>query len=504
MDLENYVSLAQNFSWPNVKILGVIDGTLYIRYTKIGAALIIIKNGSDANETLNNIECYESDIFQEPHRIVNENHILDLFYFADYSIIDSKDSKKICFHDTVQEFGININFQTSKEITDLNDKMHTLLTIEQLGLPGCFKITRFRPPFGIVLKKNQRLSFSSVNVITNDIINEITLFQQLITPKNNKPNKEKLSSVSSNRKELISKLNEFYVDDNDLLDTWLVLLNLPKSNEFNGKILENYMNTKNQWYGYTCSQLNRSNEHIETINLITNILLAKAFPKELCEGNDLIRNIAFSVLLTFFQIDFKYNEIMSYFNDILAVILYVMAPMKDGENVVLKNGVKVSTIQAEAIAFWILLSFSIYGEHFRIFDPKTGNPTNEFSLVNSCLMKVNKILLQVLMSFDSFGKASDSICSFFSDFIIEFDKAALLWTNALISGGFHEFFICVFIVCIVFNFKIIVNNFQKGEIDWKKLLKNTIEEYGISFICDASFNLMRLTRNDKDLKSNSK
>ena len=193
---------------------------------------------------------------------------------------------------------------------------------------------------------------------------------------------------------------------------------------------------------------------------------------------------------------------MNYFVDILAIILYVMAPKKKGDHIELKNGVKVSLDQAEAIAFWILLSFSIYGEHYRIFDPKTGHPNNEFSLVNSCLMKANKVLLQVLMSLNNFGNATDSICSFFSDIFIEIDKTTIIWTNALKSDGFHEYLICFFIVCILFNFNEITNNFQSGDIDWKKLLRKTIEENNLNFLCEASFNFMKLIRNEKYTKPN--
>ncbi|KAH0789971.1 Kelch motif family protein [Histomonas meleagridis] len=341
----------------------------------------------------------------------------------------------------------------NKEVAqNINDTLGKFLTIESPGLPGCYSITRYHPPFGSIPKKNQRLSFTAISNFSPEVFNAITLFQQSIAPASITitpiPGGD---PVLSNRESLIeSVFNDHSIPLEHVLDSWLRLLYLPPSANFGGHYLSSYLRIKSQWNNLSDSQLSRSNVQRTTIESITDLLFLKALPREICSGSgDFIRNFAFCVLMSFSQIDFKYKAQVSYFFDILVVILYVMSPHKLSNNEIsLKNGNKVSQETAEAIAFWLLLNISISSEHFRILSNGTGKPVNCYSLINSCLMKTSQVFLQVLMAFNDVNEASDSICSLFTDVMI-CEESVSLWTAAICSGSMHEFMICFFVVVLL-------------------------------------------------------
>ncbi|OHT05633.1 hypothetical protein TRFO_26510 [Tritrichomonas foetus] len=490
--------IALQTTWPNIRIWDSLndsqEGSLYFRYTNAAAALIFIPFHSD-HSILDEPEKYESDIFDEPHRIYGDVQVLDLLYYSEFSIIDNP--PRICFHDPVKEFGISLNFQNKEEILEAQVKLSRFLTIESPNLPGFFKITRFLPPFGFIPKRQRQISFNSAQALTNEeILNVMILFQQSLKPTTlERPLIDLNDPCLNDKYSLAHKLLTHNLYTISVLESWLLLLNLPKIEEFSTNT-QKYLILKAQWEVYTLSQLNRSNETRELISLISKLLLTKAFPKELCNGSDdFIRKFSFSVLMAIGQVDKIYTKPanMSFFIDILMIILLVVYPINQENNheknkVKLKNGKIVDRDTAEAITFWLLLRISLSAEHYRLMPLYSKDKTLVTETLTGFINKIIPSINYFLKDFPNFSDIADTICCLFSDILIS-EECIDLCTAALIYGSIHEFSIFFITVCIVFKFGKILECQDKKSLRWKHLIKECIIAKKINFLISATFSL---------------
>jgi len=507
LQLQMFFVEAHSKSWPNACFFDSesmsYNGTIHFRYNDVAACLIFISEHSDLS-VLSNIYDFSSDLLSPPIRNVKGCCIVDLIYYCEFSIID--DPPRICFHDPVQEFGISFNFKTKEEALDIQQFLRSYLTTEIPNLPGFFRITRFLPSFGPQITKSRKMSSTQpiqLSPVSHDELrNILTLFQQCITPvitnKNQiRPLMNNLDINSMTLGELKQAISNQTLPIPMCFETWLKLLFLPQPHEFKGELLSKYFSVKSQWSTFTKTQLSRSESYRKYISQLTLLIKSVDFPEDLKSANsEFLELVAFNVLMTIGEIDRNYHKYMKSLLDILIVILRLMNPVfSSTTNIKIQSGYEIDQPTFEAIAFWMLLKLMLRGELLRILPLSSTSPSSIFEPLNQYLTKYCPHFYQMLSSMGCFDLSAlvPLVSSLFIPSFSYHDILSVL-TAALSSRNVHEFFLCMVIVCLLFNKEPMLNDTFPVVTDWISYIWKSIDENGLDFIISASLVFLNKSR----------
>ena len=474
-------------------------GTMFFRYTDIGAVLIVVKK-ENLEDFKKSQTLYESNPLNEEISIVNDNIIIDLLFYTEFSIM--KNPIRVNFADTTKEYGICITFNDFETQNNFFLFLKSYLTVELPRLPGFFRITRFLPPFSSQVLKTRRNSVSQhidmPDISDDDKLNLLISFQQSLTPhyKFFKPNRPfcdetaKLNTVD----EIKSTLMNFTLRPEMVFGVWLKLLYLPQIEDFKTKLMGQYLTVKKQWLSLNESQIKRSTWMLENIKAVEKATYdfesPHAVPRKLSQ-------CVFNILMTIGHVDSNYYNFLDKIVHIMQVIFYKAKPVFNKDGTVVIEGNTVETEHFESIVFWILLKLLMRGELSRLFPISVEAPQIVFEPISFFLERTCPHLLNLLGEFGFFDltEVVPYVLDLFSSFF-EYEETVELWTAAMCSSSLFEFFISFIICCLAFNAQSLLYDDRSIGIKWVELIKLPIDQFGLKFLISAA---MQLNNSLRDL-----
>ena len=498
-----FVKSSSTKYWENIAFedsyFNETKGTLFFRYTDIGAVLVVVKK-ENLEEFKKSGVLYESNPLNEEISVVNGNIVIDLLFYTEFSIM--KEPIRVNFADTTKEYGICITFNDYRAQNDFFLFLKSYLTVEIPKLPGFFRITRFLPPFSSQILKTRRNSVAQrvdmPDISDDDKLNLLISFQQSLTPhyKFFKPNRPlcdetvKLNTVD----EIKNALMNFTLRPEMVFDVWLKLLYLPQIEDFKTKLMGQYLTVKKQWTSLNESQIKRSTWMLESIKAVekaTNDFESQqAIPRELSK-------CVFDILMTIGHIDSNYYNFLDKIVHIMQVIIYKAKPVFNKDGTVIIEGKTVGFEHFESIVFWIILKLLMRGELSRLFPISMEAPQIVFEPISFFLERTCPYLLNLLCEFGFFDltEVVPYVLDLFSSFF-DYDQTVELWTAAMCSSSLFEFFISFVICCLVFNAHTLLYEDRRIGIKWVELIKIPIDQFGLKFLISAA---IQLTNSLRDL-----
>ena len=499
---------AHSHKWENISYLDSNcdphDGTLYFRYTDLGAAFIVITNPEN-QKILEQPEVYFSDPLENPTREVDGNFILDLLYYSEYSFID--DPPRLCFHDPTQEFGISLAFSSKEDGNNMKEFLKIHLTIETPNLPGFYKITRFCPPFYIPAPRQRKGSMTSQQlapISLDEFRNLVLVFQQVITPENYRNNKsemrplytQEITDFSSH--ESISRIiHDYTMTQANVFRSFLTLLYLPQPENFDDILMKKYINTKNQWRNFTISQLIRSDIYCDFINKLTQSInktnFNAIFPKDMV---NFLHKITFNILMTICEFDRQFHAWTHPLIDILFILIRSAHITLSKDKICICNNITIELEKLESILFWMLLKFMIRTEVLRLLPMTNKTPLQIVEPLSQFLFKATPYIHEAI-SCKTCGllEAAPFLSSCFVGFFT-FEETEEIWLAALSSTNSHDFFLCFIIVGIVFSGEELRSDIDEiaESLGIMNLVKQSIDKYSLGFIISSAILLSEKSR----------
>ena len=479
-------------------------GTLHFRYTEIAAAFVFICDSSKTR-ILENPKLYESDPTEMPVREVDGNYAIDLLYYSEFSFIDQP--PRLCFHDPVQEFGISFTFSSKEIEANVKEFLKTFLTTDTPNLPGFFKIIRFVPPFAPPASKQRKMSSVAQvqlpQITYDEYANVILVFQQTITPK--LEGKEYRSTLTDEFKDIHSieevgeAMRKHRLPKSLLFQTWATMLNVFQPNEVDEKLVNKYINTKEQWSNITNSQLLRSTKYCEYINNLTNQIKETEIPSYFApEIHKFIKKTSFNILMSIAELERQFFQWTHPLIDILFIILDAAKISIKDEKIFVCDGIEMKKNDFEALIFWMMLKLLMRGELIRTLPLTKSNPQAIVEPLTQFLLKVIPYLHETVTQ-KLFGAIDTAplVSGLFVDFL-PIDEIQDVWTAAIASKNIFEFFVCFIIAGIAFSgLKLRSEEESQEEVPQTttiELIRSSIKEHGLGFIIAATLLLVDKSR----------
>ena len=516
-----YITIAHSKQWDDVILQDSFSserkGSLFFRYTDIAGILLFGPKEEvlSLNEDKNAI--YESNPLSEPfYKYKNNIILIDLLFYNNFSFM--KAPPRINFADLTKEYGIALTFSDIDNVNDFMIFLKTYLTIDLHNLPGFFRISRFHPPFSSeILKRapNKLANFQKTKTDVNDsqILNILIAYQQSLTPhykytKLNRPFCDDQVKLET-RDDIINALNDFTIPKEKLFSAWLKLLYLPSITDFKNKYKEQYIKVKEQWKLITISQFMRSPAYIEHFQKVEEAV-NKHYEDQSKSHQDIVltRKIVFNVLMSLCQIDSILYDYIDCLTNMISVILttsqfmfineenQINSNIQDSNFYVMLENNKIDNGHFEAILFWMLLKILFRGELFRIYPLYSKSPEFIFESISFFIYRTCPFFYNLLEDFN-FWESNEPvpyILDLFSSFF-QYDEIIELWTVAMCSHSIFEFFLSFLICCLSFNAQSLLYEDEKTPIQWLKLIKNPIDEFGLRFMISSA---IQLTNNLRD------
>ncbi|EAY08268.1 hypothetical protein TVAG_404360 [Trichomonas vaginalis G3] len=490
---------AHSKSWPNTVLLTskneTYTGTLYFRYTDTAAVFILISDPTNLT-ILDNPPLYASDVLENPLRQVDNQFVIDLLYYCEYSFIENP--SRICFHDPVQEFGISLTFDSSETGNDIRQFIRKYLTTDTPNLPGFYKISRFLPPFAPMSKQTRKLSQSTQlpQISEEEFRNVMTLFQQSVTPKveaNEEIRPFYEGDINPTDFNQISQiLQTKNIKSNELFLSWLTLLHIPQPDKFQGPILDKYIRVRSQWNTFTRSQLLRSSLYCNFINHLTNYVKTNKFISSFNQKNiRLMQMTTFNVFMSLGEIERAFHSHIPPLLDLLCIILKTSNAHTENSYVRICEKYDVTKLTFEAIVFWVMMKLILRSELLRLLPMSIKNSGPIVEPITQFLVKVSPYYNEAILNRKSgLLEISPFLCSLFVSFF-KYEDLLNVWSAALISRSVHEFFLCFIIVCLSFSdIKLYETPGAVVLPSAAVLVQQGLNQKGLNFMINAALKLM--------------
>jgi hypothetical protein len=411
----------------------------------------------------------------DPYRSSNGHYIFSLSYYSELTVIE--DPPRLCFHDSMQELGISLNFVSEaafSEYFSLVEEEITLVTriMSLRVLPAFFIVQRFNRA---LLRTDQR---STIDAAKSELLAQgptnnddlfsshsdlICRFNALCESTSQTKGKmmplataDQLSNALSSPESLNGLLKHFSIPDDQKAEVWLFQLGFTTPGQVPDAIRSWYSDIKGSWCHVTESQYRRSQLTSSSFRACSDYIEGyRTFFQEIV-GDPTIISIAFNVFMNIIQVYHCFVDHLDLLRTPFGVLLRIFVDKTrtaNGDTVFIgRKGQQYDRETLEIMLFWSLLFLLEAGESRLLVDEKDG--THQIAEeVNSFIFLVHPQLFKCL--FDAGVRDYDDLGPLLMTFFaseLKWNQCADIWLAAMASPNIMTFIQYLLIASLFFNF----------------------------------------------------